>query len=122
VPRLRNITDIDTGGFSAVPRVLITPPRAFAREPEQERSRASFGRAVDTAVALLVERRSAAFRLAEVAERSGVSIGRSTPGSTARTTCCGRRTCERWRGSPSGSARRSMRRRRRPTGCPVPSA
>jgi AcrR family transcriptional regulator len=53
----------------------VTTPRAFAREPKQERSRASFERAVDAAVALLVERRSAAFTLAEVAERSGVSIG-----------------------------------------------
>ena len=35
----------------------------------------SFERAVDAAVALLVERRSDAFTLAEVAERAGVSIG-----------------------------------------------
>jgi AcrR family transcriptional regulator len=53
----------------------MTTPRAFAREPKQERSRASFERALDSAVALLVERRSASFTLAEVAERSGVSIG-----------------------------------------------
>jgi AcrR family transcriptional regulator len=47
----------------------------YAREPKQERSRASFERAVDAAVALLVERRSDAFTLAEVAARGGVSIG-----------------------------------------------
>jgi AcrR family transcriptional regulator len=35
----------------------------------------SFERAVDAAVALLVERRSDSFTLAEVAERAGVSIG-----------------------------------------------
>ena len=35
----------------------------------------SFERAVDASVALLIERRSEAFTLAEVAERAGVSIG-----------------------------------------------
>jgi AcrR family transcriptional regulator len=47
----------------------------FVRAPKQERSRASLDRALDAAVALLVERRSAAFTLADVAERAGVSIG-----------------------------------------------
>lgn len=56
-----------------MPRVENRP--AYAREPKQERSRASFERAVDAAVALLVERRSDAFTLAEVAARGGVSIG-----------------------------------------------
>ena len=48
---------------------------AFVRTPKQERSRASLDRALDAAVALLVERRSGAFTLADVAERAGVSIG-----------------------------------------------
>lgn len=48
---------------------------AFVRAPKQERSRRSFDRAVDATVGLLVERRSDAFTLAEVAARSGVSIG-----------------------------------------------
>ncbi|NYJ08060.1 TetR/AcrR family transcriptional regulator [Petropleomorpha daqingensis] len=47
----------------------------FVREPKQERSRQSFEKALDAAVALMVERRSGAFTLAEVAERAGVSIG-----------------------------------------------
>jgi AcrR family transcriptional regulator len=45
------------------------------RQPKQERSRLSFDKAVDAAVALLVERRSDAFTLAEVAQRAGVSTG-----------------------------------------------
>jgi AcrR family transcriptional regulator len=77
---LGSITAIDTERFSSSPagvsyRSSVTTSRAFSREPKQERSRASFERALDTAVALLVERRSAGFTLAEVAERSGVSIG-----------------------------------------------
>jgi AcrR family transcriptional regulator len=48
---------------------------AYVREPKQERSRVSFDKAVDAAVALLVERRSATFTLAEVADRAGVSTG-----------------------------------------------
>jgi AcrR family transcriptional regulator len=45
------------------------------REPKQERSRLSFDKAVDAAVALLVERRSDSFTLNEVAARAGVSTG-----------------------------------------------
>src|SRR4051812_29557160 len=56
-------------------RARVENRPAYAREPKQERSRASFERAVDAAVALLVERRSDAFTLAEVAARGGVSIG-----------------------------------------------
>ena len=52
-----------------------TSDESFVRAPKQERSRVSFERAVDAAVALLIERRSEAFTLAEVAERAGVSIG-----------------------------------------------
>ena len=52
-----------------------TIANAYARPAKQQRSRASFERAVDAAVALLVERRSDAFTLNEVAERAGVSIG-----------------------------------------------
>ncbi len=47
----------------------------LVREPKQERSRQSFDKAVDATVALLVERRSEAFTLAEVAQRAGVSTG-----------------------------------------------
>jgi len=53
----------------------VAQDQAYVRAPKQERSRVSFERAVDAAVALLVERRSDAFTLAEVAERAGVSIG-----------------------------------------------
>jgi AcrR family transcriptional regulator len=49
--------------------------QSYVRAPKQERSRMSFERAVDAAVALLVERKSDSFTLAEVAERGGVSIG-----------------------------------------------
>src|SRR4051812_25362918 len=45
------------------------------REPKQERSRLSFDKAVDAAVALLIERGSDAFTLNEVAARAGVSTG-----------------------------------------------
>jgi len=54
-------------------RVADVP--SFVREPKQERSRQSFDKALDAAVALMVERRSGAFTLAEVAERAGVSVG-----------------------------------------------
>lgn len=47
----------------------------FIREPKQARSRESTDRALDAAVALLVERRSAAFTLAEVARAASVSMG-----------------------------------------------
>ncbi len=45
------------------------------RQPKQERSRLSFDKTLDAAVALLVERRSDSFTLAEVVERAGVSTG-----------------------------------------------
>jgi AcrR family transcriptional regulator len=45
------------------------------REPQQARSRQSFDRALDAAVALLTERGSASFTLVEVARASGVSTG-----------------------------------------------
>jgi AcrR family transcriptional regulator len=47
----------------------------LVREPQQERSRQSFERALDAAVALLVERGSPSFTLVEVAQASGVSTG-----------------------------------------------
>jgi AcrR family transcriptional regulator len=47
----------------------------LVREPRQARSRQSFDRALDAAVALLVERGSDAFTLVEVAQASGVSTG-----------------------------------------------
>lgn len=47
----------------------------FAREPKQARSRTSFDRALDAALALLIERRTSAFALTEVVDRSGVSMG-----------------------------------------------
>jgi AcrR family transcriptional regulator len=49
--------------------------RPLVREPQQARSRQSFDRALDAAVALLVERGSDAFTLVEVAQASGVSTG-----------------------------------------------
>jgi AcrR family transcriptional regulator len=52
--------------------VTATP---LVREPQQARSRKSFDRALDAAVALLVERGSASFTLLEVAQASGVSTG-----------------------------------------------
>ena len=48
---------------------------AHLKPPQQERSRQSLERALDAAVALMVERGSDAFTLAEVAERADVSIG-----------------------------------------------
>jgi AcrR family transcriptional regulator len=47
----------------------------LVREPQQARSRQSFERALDAAVALLVERGSTSFTLVEVARVSGVSTG-----------------------------------------------
>jgi AcrR family transcriptional regulator len=47
----------------------------LVREPRQARSRQSFDRALDAAVALLAERGSASFTLVEVARASGVSTG-----------------------------------------------
>jgi AcrR family transcriptional regulator len=49
--------------------------RPLVREPQQARSRQSFDRALDAAVALLVERGSSTFTLVEVAQASGVSTG-----------------------------------------------
>jgi AcrR family transcriptional regulator len=48
---------------------------SLVREPQQARSRQSFERALDAAVALLVERGSPSFTLVEVARASGVSTG-----------------------------------------------
>jgi len=48
---------------------------SLVREPRQARSRQSFERALDAAVALLVERGSPSFTLVEVAHASGVSTG-----------------------------------------------
>lgn len=48
---------------------------AYVRAPKQDRSRRSFDKAIDAAVSLLVERRSDAFTLADVASRAGVSTG-----------------------------------------------
>jgi AcrR family transcriptional regulator len=48
---------------------------SLVREPLQARSRQSFERALDAAVALLVERGSPSFTLVEVAQASGVSTG-----------------------------------------------
>ena len=53
--------------------MVSTPP--VVREPQQARSRQSFDRALDAAVALLAERGSASFTLVEVARTSGVSTG-----------------------------------------------
>jgi AcrR family transcriptional regulator len=47
----------------------------LVRAPQQARSRQSFERALDAAVALLVERGSPSFTLVEVAQASGVSTG-----------------------------------------------
>jgi AcrR family transcriptional regulator len=47
----------------------------LVRTPQQARSRQSFDRALDAAVALLVEHGSASFTLADVASMSGVSTG-----------------------------------------------
>jgi AcrR family transcriptional regulator len=52
---------------------VSSPP--IVRAPQQARSRQSFERALDAAVALLVERGSPSFTLVEVAHASGVSTG-----------------------------------------------
>ena len=65
-----------TASASRIPyRARVESGPAYAREPKQERSRLSFEKALDAAVSLLVQRRSDAFTLAEVAARGGVSIG-----------------------------------------------
>lgn len=48
---------------------------SLVREPKQQRSRRSFERAIEAAIELLVERRSDAFTLAEVAKKANVSTG-----------------------------------------------
>jgi AcrR family transcriptional regulator len=48
---------------------------ALAREPKQDRSRASFERVLDAATALLAEKGYAEFTLQELSRRSKVSIG-----------------------------------------------
>lgn len=53
----------------------VQEPKSYVRAPKQERSRKSFDKAVDAAVALLAERGSDSFTLADVAQRSGVSTG-----------------------------------------------
>ncbi|WP_457253944.1 TetR/AcrR family transcriptional regulator [Pedococcus sp. P5_B7] len=54
----------------------MTPPSSeLVKQPKQERSRQSFDRAVEAAMSLMVERRSGAITVAEVAARSGVSTG-----------------------------------------------
>ena len=61
---------------AAVPyRRPVESVNARVREPKQERSWLSFDKALDAVVALLVERRSEAFTLADVAQRAGVSTG-----------------------------------------------
>ncbi|SFJ42438.1 DNA-binding transcriptional regulator, AcrR family [Amycolatopsis sacchari] len=63
-------------GAAAVPYGRpVESVNARVREPKQERSRLSFDKALDAVVALLVERRSDAFTLADVAQRAGVSTG-----------------------------------------------
>jgi AcrR family transcriptional regulator len=52
---------------------MVSQP--LVREPRQARSRQSFDRALDAAVALLAERGSASFTLVEVSQASGVSTG-----------------------------------------------
>lgn len=56
-------------------RPIVRSEDTYARVPKQKRSRVSFDRAMDAAVELLVERRSEAFTLGEVAERAGLSTG-----------------------------------------------
>jgi AcrR family transcriptional regulator len=53
----------------------VSDVSAFVKAPKQERSRLSFDKAMDAALALMMERRSDAFTLAEVADLAGVSIG-----------------------------------------------
>ena len=53
----------------------MTSSHELVREPQQARSRKSFDRAVDAALALLVERGTPSFTLVEVSKRAGVSTG-----------------------------------------------
>ncbi|WP_395400161.1 TetR/AcrR family transcriptional regulator [Arthrobacter sp. UC242_113] len=53
----------------------MTPPETKSREPKQARSRQSFENTIEAALALLRERGSDEFTLADVSTRSGVSIG-----------------------------------------------
>jgi AcrR family transcriptional regulator len=53
----------------------VTVPDTKSREPKQARSRQSFEKTIEAALALLQERGSDEFTLADVSARSGVSIG-----------------------------------------------
>jgi AcrR family transcriptional regulator len=53
----------------------VTLPYTKSREPKQARSRQSFEKTIEAALALLQERGSDEFTLADVSARSGVSIG-----------------------------------------------
>ena len=53
----------------------MTPPDTTYREPKQARSRESFEKTIEAALALLQERGNDELTLAEVSSRSGVSIG-----------------------------------------------
>lgn len=53
----------------------MTLPDTTSREPKQARSRQSFEKTIEAALALLQERGSDDFTLADVSARSGVSIG-----------------------------------------------
>ena len=54
---------------------MIKSQAPVLREPKQERSRRSFERVQDAALALLVERGPDAFTLAEVCTRADASMG-----------------------------------------------
>ncbi|MFJ5956376.1 TetR/AcrR family transcriptional regulator [Paenarthrobacter sp. NPDC092416] len=53
----------------------MTLPETKSREPKQARSRQSFEKTIEAALALLEERGNDEFTLADVSARSGVSIG-----------------------------------------------
>jgi len=53
----------------------VTSSHQLVREPQQARSRKSLDRALDAAVALLVERGTPSFTLVEVSKKAGVSTG-----------------------------------------------
>ncbi|MEN8585064.1 helix-turn-helix domain-containing protein [Burkholderia sp. RS01] len=53
----------------------MTLPETKSREPKQARSRQSFEKTIEAALALLQDRGSDEFTLADVSARSGVSIG-----------------------------------------------
>ena len=55
--------------------MMLEPDSPVVREPKQQRSRLSFERIQDAALALLVERGSDAFTLAEVCGRADASMG-----------------------------------------------